>query len=276
MSMMQSEQFKAHARLEESHWWFRGRRKILTALLKAIAAPSRDVCVVDVGCGTGGNTHAFSQIYSCVGIDPSMEAIAFAKSRFPGIRFVAADVFTLPEEISTADMVLLLDVLEHVKDDFAFVSGLLSLMKPGAHLVMAAPNDPSLWGPHDKAFEHYRRYTPERFRMLWKGLPVTERLLTCCNSRLYPLAKFIRGLTRLKGKAIGEGNTDISLPTAPVNRLLTSVFAGERRRIVAAMDGKGAPYKTGVSVLAVLRREEGAMDVRTMPKDIRDAAPWRD
>ncbi|MDD5041378.1 MAG: hypothetical protein PHX87_02210 [Candidatus Peribacteraceae bacterium] len=73
-----------------------------------------------------------------------------------------------------SDAVLFLDVLEHVQDDFALVSQLLAGMKPGAYLFIAAPGDPKLWGPHDRGFEHERRYSLPRFRMLWEGLPVEE------------------------------------------------------------------------------------------------------
>lgn len=200
---MQSPQFQAHARLEKDHWWFAGRRTILQAVVHALVPPSQSVHLVDVGCGTGGNTSLFAHEYDSVGIDPSAEAIQFARERFPDVRFMQGDALTKAEEIHTADIVLLMDVLEHIEDDFLFVSKLLSLTKPGAYLVLAAPNDPELWGPHDKAFEHYRRYTPERLRMLWKGLPVNELLLTCINSRLYPLAKFVRYMTRLRGESIG-------------------------------------------------------------------------
>ena len=44
--------------------------------------------IVDVGCGTGANIAAMAEDYTCVGIDPSREAIELARSRFPGGRFV--------------------------------------------------------------------------------------------------------------------------------------------------------------------------------------------
>jgi 2-polyprenyl-3-methyl-5-hydroxy-6-metoxy-1,4-benzoquinol methylase len=273
---VQSPQFHAHARLEDEHWWFTARRQIFLSIARRVCPPGPAVHIIDVGCGTGANTAAFAREYQAKGIDPSSEAIAFARDRFPAIPFDVGDALDRQEEISTADVVLLLDVLEHVEDDVHFVTRLLSLMRPGAHLLIAAPHDLSLWGPHDRAFEHYRRYSIDRLRRTWEGQPVTERLVTCFNSRLYFLAKLIRFFTRLTDASIGEGNTDVALPSCPINQLFRSIFAGEGKRILSSIDTNNIPYRYGVSVLALLRREEGSVVMRTMPVDIHDETPWRD
>ena len=83
-------------------------------------------------------------------------------------------------------MFLLMDVLEHVPDDFAFLSELLAASSPGAHFLITVPANPSFWSAHDESNGHYRRYEPDRLGRLWSGLPVTTRLLTYFNARLYP------------------------------------------------------------------------------------------
>ncbi|MDD5102913.1 MAG: class I SAM-dependent methyltransferase [Candidatus Peribacteraceae bacterium] len=272
---MQLPQFQVHVDLEERHWWFLGRRAIVRTLLKRVVPPSRERLILDVGCGTGGNTAAFASQYTCVGIDPSSDAIAFARQRFPGIEFRQGFA---PQDcrdlLRQADVVFFLDVLEHVREDFALVSQLLAGMKSGAYLFMTAPGDPDLWGPHDRGFEHERRYNLSRFRMLWEGLPVEECVCSALNARLYPIAKLSRLFSRFRGKALGPGQTDLSLPSAPVNALLYRIFAGEVKRILRAWQG-GRPYRHGVSVFAVLKR--GAQEVipRTRPADLPlDPRPW--
>lgn len=275
---MQLPQFQVHAELENHHWWFLGRRALLRALLCAVCPPSKEKLLIDVGCGTGGNTAAFSRDYRCSGIDPIPEAIASARSRFPGIEFhqgyAPEDCLDLMRQ---ADIVLLADVLEHVEDDFAMVSKILCSMKPGAHLLLMAPADPSLWSAHDRGFEHYRRYTIDRWRALWEGLPVEERVVSYCNSRLYPLAKVARMIARIKGSALGPGDTDLSLPPLPLNRFFTKIFGGESRRLLSVLEGRGTPYRYGVSVLALLQRGEGGMVPRRRPEGVAvDARPWMD
>ena len=274
---MQSPQFQVHADLEEHHWWFLARRRILRSLLHRCVPPSKRALILDVGCGTGGNTKAFADEYSCIGIDPVPEAIAAARTRFPGIDFrtgYAPD--DIADDMRKADVVLLMDVLEHVEDDFALVSGLLRGMKPGAHLILMAPGDPGLWGPHDRGFEHYRRYDLARLRMLWKDLPASERVLSYCNARLYWPVRLARAWTRMRGRSLGAADTDIALPPAPVNRLLCSLFASEGRVFAGLFDGKRRRgFRHGVSVFAVVRREEGAIAPRKRPANLPpDPRPW--
>src|SRR5688500_17085095 len=85
---MQSAQFKLHARIEERHWWFVGRRRILRAVVGEVLPPATGGVVVDVGCGTGANLAGFADDYDCVGIDTSEEAISLACQRFPKVRFI--------------------------------------------------------------------------------------------------------------------------------------------------------------------------------------------
>ncbi len=273
---MQLPQFEMHAAVEEQHWWFLGRRRIVEQLLQELLAPGKGTRVVDVGCGTGGNTATLDRSYTCIGIDPIPEAIAFAREHFSGVRFLCGTApRNIPDEIARADAVLLLDVLEHVEDDVLLVSELLAEMKRGAYLLLIAPADPALWGSHDRGFEHYRRYTLERLRRIWRGLPVSELLVSHCNARLYPFVKLARTFSRMLGRSLGPKETDLSLPPRPLNALLYWIFAGEARRLVHALRGKGREYRRGVSVVAILRREPGTITPRPRPADWpRDLRPW--
>lgn len=274
---MQLPQFQAHEETEGRHWWFRARVHILRALLNDLVPAGDNTLIVDVGCGTGGNTAALSSLYHVLGIDPIPEAIASAKERFPEAEFLCGYApEDIPEQMRQADVVLLMDVLEHIEDDFLFISTLLRAMKPGAHLILMAPADPTLWGAHDKGFEHYRRYTLERLRLLWADLPAEERMASYCNSRLYSLVRFARALSRKRGKALGAHNTDISVPLAPINTLLYGIFAGESSRLLRLLRGtRTSGYTHGVSVFAVITRSEGDITSRARPSTVPvDTRPW--
>ena len=86
---MQHDQFQLHADIEQRHWWFVGRRRILCRLAAEVLPPSPQSLVVDVGCGTGGNLAALADRYRCVGIDTSAEAVELARRRFPNVQFIA-------------------------------------------------------------------------------------------------------------------------------------------------------------------------------------------
>jgi hypothetical protein len=55
---MKAEQFAAHQRVEQSHWWFTARRAVLLGLVGRLLPPGG--AVLDLGCGTGGNAAAFA------------------------------------------------------------------------------------------------------------------------------------------------------------------------------------------------------------------------
>ncbi len=267
---MQSKQFRLNFEVELAHWWFTARRRILRDLVAEILAPSKQATIVDVGCGAGGNIASLAGDYTCVGIDPSAEAIGLARQRFPHVRFICGRA---PDDLGQlagqTRLFMLNDVLEHVADDFALLSRLLAAAGPGTHFLVTVPADPSLWSPHDESHGHYRRYDLMRLQRLWQGLPVTVRLSTYFNSRLFPVIKRIRALNRWRGEACGEAETDVKMPSRPVNRVLELVFQGESRMLKDLLHGRRrSGFSSGVSLVAVLRRETGPIAVRRKPAEV--------
>ena len=266
---MQSDQFQLHAEIEERHWWFRGRRSIVRRLLAEIARPGTGRRIVDVGCGTGANIASLTDAYMCHGIDPSAEGIDLARKRFPAVHFtcgLAPDAFGSEER--DADVLLAMDVMEHVPDDFLFASSLLGALKPGGHLLVTVPADESLWSPHDENFGHYRRYARERLERVWRDLPVTMVLVSHYMARLLPAVRAVRGLNQLRGRAAGAAGTDFTMPPAWVNTGLERTFTGESARLLAAMHDPARAYRSGVSLIAILRREPGMIEPRSRPADV--------
>jgi len=247
---MQPEQFETHARVEDHHWWFTARRAILLEVVSAIAPAGTPVA--DVGCGTGGNAAAFGAAgHPVIGLDPSADAIALAQSRFPSLRFdVSSNAGDASAHLRNGGVLLLTDVLEHVENDRALFESAVSAVPSGGHLIITVPADASLWSPHDVAFGHFRRYSPEMLEVLISSQPVVARLLTPFNSRLYPLVAIRRRWVR--GGATKGGDLDV--PAGPFNRILHRIFAGEHRKLVAGIDRGRAVYSRGVSLIAVLRR----------------------
>jgi SAM-dependent methyltransferase len=255
---MQSEQFQLHAKIEERHWWFVARRRIVRQLVEEVLPPNAGKTVIDVGCGTGANIAALADGYRTIGIDTSAEAIELARTRFPQTEFTcgfAPDA--LGDKFGEADLVMLNDVLEHVPDDSALLSSLLAAAKPGTYFLITVPADMALWSPHDVAFGHYRRYDLSGFSQLWQDQPVTTLLATPFNSRLYPLVRWIREKNRNRGESSGAAGTDFDIPVAPINALLRTIFQSEGNRLVRSL-GQGIDQtgRRGVSLITLLRRNQ--------------------
>jgi SAM-dependent methyltransferase len=206
---------------------------------------------VDIGCGTGGNIGAFASEYRALGLDPSPDAIAFARERFPGVQFVQTEDPALAQDhLRGGGTILMTDVLEHVVGDRDLLTRAAAILPPGGHLILTVPADPALWSSHDVEFGHVRRYRADEFRELWSALPVDQRLLSFFNARLEPAIRAIRRMGQ--GRPARSGG-DLRVPAGPFNGALRRVFAGEASALVAAIDSGSAPYTHGVSLVAVLR-----------------------
>jgi SAM-dependent methyltransferase len=270
---MQSDQFQLHGDIELRHWWFVARRQIIGDLIRRLLPVHEDgtqSMIVDVGCGTGANVAALADDYRCLGIDTSEEAVQLAGQRFPAVEFrhgFAPD--DLADCIEDADLIMLNDVLEHVPDDFELLSKLLAAARPGTRFLLTVPADLALWSVHDESFGHYRRYDLDRFARIWHGLPVEPLLLSYFNSRLYPLVRTIRTWNRWRGQSSGRVGTDFAMPSRATNRALTSLFSGERHRLGRMLEsGQGRAYRRGVSLIAILERQEGDIPIRSKPDDV--------
>lgn len=266
---MDEKQFEIHAALEDSHWWFLARRAIIGKLVQGLLPADKAHKVVDIGCGTGADIASLASSYQCLGIDPSEHAVRLARKRFPHIEFVHGTVAeSAADRLAEADLVLLLDVMEHVEDDFALLSGVLQLMKPQAKLLLTVPSDLALWSRHDEVYGHFRRYDRTRLEATWSELPVRCHFLSHFNTRLYPLIRWIRRLQHPTPQAGQRLDADLQRSGRLTNSILKWIFSGEGRHLTRALGGDQVPYRRGVSLIAVLVRQAGVMQVRRKPIDL--------
>jgi SAM-dependent methyltransferase len=263
---MQPDLLELHADIEETHWWFVARRRIMQTLIRRVLPPSTSRIIIDVGCGTGANIASLADEYQCIGVDTSGLAIEMARERYPHVEFrhgSAPEVLT--GVAAGADMYLSMDVLEHIDDDFFAFSTLIEDAKPGALFYINVPADRALWSGHDEAFGHLRRYDPARLCALWEGLPASTLLLSYFNARLYPIVRAIRRASSMRKAPFGRSGTDLREPPALINRALTAIFETESGRLDRMLAGRARPYPFGSSVVAIVRRENGLIEPRRKP-----------
>jgi len=241
---MQPSEFDLHAQLEDQHWWFRARREIVFAMLRRELPPSRDKRILEIGCGTGGNLRLLSQHYSALGIEIDPYAANLAAQR-AGCEIRCGDIAAAMRETDfVPDAVLLLDVLEHVRDDRALLAQSLALLPAGGLLLLTVPADQRLWSRHDVVLGHYRRYTQTSLAALWQELAVEPLLLSGFNALLYPAVRLARTL-RSSQK---DSGSDLA-PTHPLlNGVLYRIFAAERHLLARTS------LSWGCSLIAILRK----------------------
>lgn len=229
------------AEIDGEHWWFAARRRVVAALIERRVRPPRPARILEVGCGTGSNLSLLARYGAVDAIEPDAAARALASERAG----IAVGGGLLPDGVELEDgrydLIVLLDVLEHIPDDVGSLRVLARKLAPGGKLLMTVPAAPWMWSAHDVAHHHQRRYTARSFRAAMRdgGFRVTH--MSHFNSLLFPL---IAGV-RLAGKLTGRQGGDDAMPPAPINRLLGGVFAAERHLVTRAS------LPVGVSLLAI-------------------------
>ena len=241
---MERKVYEQMAKLDSQHWWFTARRRILDGVIERIVKPPRDARILELGAGTGHNLAMLGRFghVEASELDPVARGLASERLGRPVVEAALPDLSMFPAD--SYDLVALLDVLEHVPDDKGSLQAIYQRLKPGAALLLTVPINPWMWSAHDVAHHHHRRYRKHEIRKLAEQAGFAIELLSPFNSLLFPPIAAVR----LAGKLTGRDDSDDALPSAPVNKLLDTVFGLERGLI-----GR-VPMPFGVSLVAVLRR----------------------
>ncbi len=163
---MNPEEYEKMYAQENTYWWFQGRKNILFKMLKRyhLLADGK-ARVLDIGCGTGLILEGIEGGAFAVGLDFSKKALSCCRRRRIN-NLVCADVEHLPIADSSVDLVLALDLLEHIEDDNALLREIVRILRPGGYLLATVPAHQSLWSEHDEALHHFRRYSKKGFLRL--------------------------------------------------------------------------------------------------------------
>jgi SAM-dependent methyltransferase len=212
-------------RVEQSHWWHIGRRRILATFVENIcrAVTNRRARILDVGCGTGANLLMLSEYGDAEGVDVSEDALAFCRERgLDKVKLGAAE--QLPYDDATFDLVTAFDVVEHIDDDLAGLKEMRRVLRPGGRVLLFVPTFMFLWGLQDDVSHHRRRYRLSELRRVLEQAGFEIERSTYANITFFLPILFIRKLMRLTGiKAESENN--INVPA--FNSVLGGLFGAE-------------------------------------------------
>ncbi len=235
---------RALAEIEDTHFWFRGRRVLLFRLLaRELRQPHRHI--LDAGCGTGrllADLHALG--HDVAGVDSLPDAVERSRRAGPDAVVRQGSATALPFEDASFDGVVALDLLEHVEDDRRATSELARVVGAGGWLFVSVPAGPRLWSCRDAAAGHRRRYTRRGFRDLLLGAGLDVERLTAYQFALYPLLAAARIAGR-HGPAVRDRE---ERPGPLLNRLLETVNVAE------ASLAPFVSWPWGTSLVAVCRK----------------------
>jgi len=229
------------------HPWELSRTQCILNIIKKYAIRS----IADVGAGDRFFLSQLSSVASCTKYAVDTGYTEKSKSIDGVLCF--NDISELPQK--SIDAVMLMDVIEHIQDDCAFLKDILSKLSNDALVIVTVPAFQLLFSNHDVFLRHYRRYRRKQlFAVLRSGKLCVER----CHY-FYASLFFARLLSLpLTKKKTASSQSGIGNWGFGENHILTQVV-----RIILNVDfavcsflARFGIYLPGLSVLAVCKKQE--------------------
>jgi 2-polyprenyl-3-methyl-5-hydroxy-6-metoxy-1,4-benzoquinol methylase len=205
---------------ERNHFWWKVRRDVVDALIEQRAG-RRSLEVLDIGCGTGVTLERLADRHSVTGLEAS--PVAVANSVLDG-RILNATVETAVLDSSTYDVVLMMDVLEHLDDPMLALRRAADWSREDGLLIASVPAHRWLWTSHDDINEHRARYNKSTLtRMLiaggWEPVLVRYVFALLVPPKVIQVALERSGINREAGRP--------SIPHPLLNRIAYWSLRGE-------------------------------------------------
>jgi SAM-dependent methyltransferase len=238
------------AAIEDRHFWFRSRNRLIFEIAKGLSASfSPGFLALEVGCGTGSvlaTLRAACAEGTVIGMELWFDGLRFAQARSAG-PLVQADVRNLPFA-RAFDLVGLFDVLEHIPEERESLSALSLLLSPGGYLMLTVPAHQSLWSYFDEASHHCRRYGVEELRIKLSKAGFEVVFLSQFMTLLFPLMWLTRKLPGSGGPA--KHRAEKALRPMPVlNELVDWLLRPE-----AGWLARNRTLPIGTSIIAIARK----------------------
>ena len=190
---MRKKEYDAMYKVEDTHFWYRGMRKISETLLEKYFLQKTNARILDAGCGTGAGMMWLKSFGTIFGFDISQRAIYFCKKR--GLKNVKlGSIEKIPYDKSHFDLVVSFDVLgqRQLKNDQTGIREINKVLKKdGIAMIRVAAFD-WLYSYHDKAVQTKHRYTKNEVRKLLQSNGFTILKISYANMFLFPISLVMR------------------------------------------------------------------------------------
>jgi len=222
---MNFEEYQRHYTFEADYWWFVGRRKIIFDQIADLPLSPEKSLILDAGCGTGLITTYLNRYGRTLGADASEEGLRFCKSRRLK-DLVLTDVQKPPLKSDRFDLIVALDLLEHLEEDTLALKEFYRICKAGGHLLVFVPAYEFLWSGEDVVSQHRRRYTARELSDKMQESGFSIKKLSYVNTLLFPLICLVILFNRFfRPETLSRSNLH-PLP-ASLNRILTGILKSE-------------------------------------------------
>ena len=178
-------------------------RSITVDIIRSHAKLNR-VSVLEIGCSSGyllGDVQFIDNI-NYIGSDIVKTPLIRLASKYPKNPFVRCDILNSPFLENSVDIVVALNVLEHIEDDYGAVEQICKILKPGGILIIELPFNQNLYDSFDEALFHFRRYSLDRVNNLATKSGMKTTAVAYTGILIYPIfylyKKFFSRIFKLK------------------------------------------------------------------------------
>lgn len=241
---MESKEYQRMVEAEQRSWWFRGRRRVLDAVIGRLELPG-EASILDIGCGTGGNLKMLMRHGRVTAVEFFETAAELAREQ-AGCEVMRGAAEALPIRDERFDLITMFDVLEHLDDEAPALAEVSRLLAPQGSFFFTVPAFMFLWSGHDVALHHRRRYRRRDLQRVLERAGLRVQWLSYYNAGLFPAVAAVRVARRLIGG--GQSAADVAQGEGVVANALEAFFAAERHLV-----GR-VPLPFGVSLIGVARR----------------------
>jgi SAM-dependent methyltransferase len=213
---------------QDRWWWILGRRALVTSLWSQYGKNRVSAVILDIGCGPGPILEELARFGAVHGVDISKAAVSYCHER--GLDSVTlGDASALPYRDERFDLVISIDVLEHVDDDMSALAETYRVCRRGGTLIATVPAFNFLWSRRDEQLHHKRRYSLEQFRSKVSRAGFKVIRATYINMPFFvPLFLMIK-TGQLSSRKAPSLKMDYALVPPPLNRILARVVEYEAR-----------------------------------------------
>jgi ubiquinone/menaquinone biosynthesis C-methylase UbiE len=124
--------------------------------------PSAETVIMEIGCSSGFLIRDLAESFPqsiILGVDVVREPLYRLAKDLPGIPLIRFDLLQCPLPDRSINILVMINVLEHIEDDIGALKKAFNLLKPGGSLIIEAPACPYLYGAYDAELHHFRRYS---------------------------------------------------------------------------------------------------------------------
>ena len=203
---------------ERKHWWIQTRYNYIDKSIKLLKESSIDI--LEIGCGTGQNlwflknqSRYRSKVKSLTGFDPNLSEEFKIKQKDIADRF-ENDLSNIKQKF---DLILAMDVLEHIENDQDALNKWQALLNPNGVILITVPAFNCLWSYHDDFLEHKRRYIKSTLLPVTKSCNLKPLYINYAFSYLFLVMYLMRKLIKTNQKS------DLALPSVFINSILKTM-----------------------------------------------------